>query len=203
MANGRPSRKSGNGYGKLRSMPTEIEKKYRLTGGRRTEIESELRRQGAEYAGEEFEENTIFSNDSLRAAGGIVRIRRVGETTLLTYKRRVENQFDVKEQIEHETEVRDAGSIRSILTELGLGPVLIYEKRRSTWKFRSVEVVFDELAFGSFMEIEGSVTGIREAELLLGIDDLETVHETYPSLTAQFGSRSNGIIESRFQKNSP
>jgi hypothetical protein len=48
------------------------------------------------------------------------------------------------------------------------------------------------------MEIEGSLTGIKEAEMLLGIEDLETEHETYPRLTAQLGKKTGSMIESRF-----
>jgi hypothetical protein len=61
-----------------------------------------------------------------------------------------------------------------------------------------VEVVLDELPFGSFMEIEGPLTAIAEAEMLLGIEDLEVEHETYPRITARLGKLNNGIIEARF-----
>jgi adenylate cyclase class 2 len=82
---------------------------------------------------------------------------------------------------------------------LGFKRRLIYEKRRETWKFRDVEIVFDELPFGSFMEIEGPLTAIVEAEMLLDLDVLEVVHETYPRLTAQNGVEVNGVFEARFR----
>lgn len=181
-------------------MATEIEKKYRLPDERRTEVAEELRDLGAVYVGRDFEENTIYSGDELLKTGGIIRIRRKGGRTILTYKRRVQNVFDVKEQIEHETEVADAEAIGQILSELGMTPALVYEKYRETWRLRSVELVIDELPFGLFIEIEGSVTGIKEAEILLGIDDLEPVHETYPMLTRKLGTEVNDVFESRFPK---
>ena len=146
----------------------------------------------------EFEENTIYSNDHLRSTGSIVRIRKTDRRSILTFKRRVENQFDVKQQIEYETEISDAAAAEAIINELGLKPVLVYEKYRDTWSFRSVELVIDELPFGDYMEIEGSITAIKEAEMLLGIEDLETEHETYPRLTARLGEQNGELIEARF-----
>ena len=48
------------------------------------------------------------------------------------------------------------------------------------------------------MEIEGSLTAIKEAEMLLDIEDLETEHETYPRLTARVGKKKGSLVEARF-----
>lgn len=179
-------------------MSIEIEKKYRIDADTRAAIEAALKEAHGEFVGREFEENTIYSNDDLRDAGAVLRIRKTDKRSLLTFKRRIENEFDVKQQIEHETEIADSDSMRAIITGLGLKPVLIYEKFRDTWRFRSVEIVLDELPFGDYMEIEGSITAIKEAEILLGLEDIETEHETYPRLTARLGHRSGEILEARF-----
>ena len=50
------------------------------------------------------------------------------------------------------------------------------------------------------MEIEGPLTAIAEAEMLLGIEDLETESETYPRLTEKFGVKNGDVIESRFRE---
>ncbi|MEP7149142.1 MAG: class IV adenylate cyclase [Acidobacteriota bacterium] len=176
----------------------EIEKKYRISPDRLIEIVTSLNEIGAVFVGEDFEENTIYGGDALERTGGIVRIRRTQDRAVLTFKRRVGNQADVKQQVEYETEISDSHAAARILAELDLSPKLIYEKRRKTWTLKSTEVVLDELPFGLFMEIEGSITAIREAEMLLGIDDLETEHETYPRLTAALGTRTGDIIEARF-----
>lgn len=181
-------------------MSIEIEKKYRLNPERRDELRAELEASGAEFVGREFEKNTIYSNDHLRETASIVRIRKTDQRSILTFKRRIDNEFDVKQQIEHETQVSDPEAAAAIITELGLKPVLVYEKYRDTWKFRSVEIVLDELPFGDYMEIEGSITAIKEAEILLGIEDLETEHETYPRLTARLGERKGETIEARFKR---
>lgn len=181
-------------------MSIEIEKKYRLEPGDRETVVAALNEEGAEFIGREFEENTIYSNDDLRSKGAIVRIRKTDKRSLLTFKRRIENQFDVKQQIEHETEIGDTAAAESIIAELGLKPVLVYEKYRDTWRFRSVEIVLDELPFGNFMEVEGSITEIREAEMFIGLEDLATEHETYPRLTAKLGEKTGDITEARFKK---
>jgi adenylate cyclase class 2 len=176
----------------------EIEKKYRLSHDRWADVVSSLRESGAEFVGEDLEENTIYGGEALDRTGGIVRIRKTQDRAILTFKRRVEHQSDVKQQIEHETEISDAAAAAEIIAELGLIPKLVYEKRRNTWRYRKTEIVLDELPFGLFMEIEGPITAIKEAEMLLGIEDLETEHETYPRLTARFGKRVADKIEARF-----
>jgi len=179
-------------------MSIEIEKKYRLTPELRTEVEAALEEFGAEFVGEDFEENTIFSNDDLFERNAIVRIRRKGNKAVLTFKQRIANTSDAKQQIEHESEISDAGAARSIVESIGLIAAIVYEKRRRTYKFRSVEVVLDELPFGLFMEIEGPISAIAEAEMLLGIEELDVEHETYPRLTAKYGVRNGDLVESRF-----
>jgi adenylate cyclase class 2 len=94
--------------------------------------------------------------------------------------------------------IEKSGELESIIENLGFQKALIYEKRRQTWQFRAVEIVLDELPFGQYMEIEGSITAIAEAEMLLEIENLTIENETYPHLTQKFGVRKENLIESRF-----
>jgi len=179
-------------------MANEIEKKYRLNAERIESVSAALKEIGAEFAGEDFEENILFSNAALLEKQAVLRLRRIGERTILTYKQKVQSASDAKVHIEHETEVSDFGEIRAIVENLGLTRVLVYEKRRRTWRFRQVEIVLDVLPFGDFMEIEGSILSIAEAEMLLGAEDFEVVPETYPNLTLQFGTKNGEVTEARF-----
>ncbi|MFN6963101.1 MAG: class IV adenylate cyclase [Pyrinomonadaceae bacterium] len=182
-------------------MGIEIEKKYRIDAALAERVRHSLREAGAERQGEVFEENTIYRGGVLDAIGGVFRIRRIdGGRGIFTFKRRIEHASDAKTQVEHETEVADPDELAAILAEAAFEPRLVYEKRRETWSFRKVEIVIDELPFGMFMEIEGSLTGIREAELLLDLDDLEVEHETYPRLTLKLGERRENIVEARFKR---
>jgi adenylate cyclase class 2 len=178
----------------------ETEKKYRLHHSDREGIISRLKEFGAEDRGTEFEENTVYGGGVLDEKNAVLRVRNVGGRCILTYKRRLASQSGFKEQIEYESEFSDERAVREILYALGFKPRLVYEKRRHTWIFRSVEVVLDELPFGDYMEIEGTITAITEAEMLLETDDLEIEGETYPRLTSRLGTVNNGVSESRFTR---
>ena len=182
----------------LNNMAIEIEKKYRLSEENKLFVLNALEQIGAVFIDEDFEENIIYNGGALNKRNAILRIRKTQNRTLLTYKERVGSQSGIKHQIEHETEAADAASLKTILETLGFDQLLIYEKRRKTWTLRNAEVVIDELPFGLFMEIEGSITSIKEAEMLLDIEDFEVEPDTYPSLTARLGVSRNGIIEARF-----
>jgi adenylate cyclase class 2 len=88
--------------------------------------------------------------------------------------------------------------MEKIIENLGFEKNLVYEKRRQTWHFRAVEIVLDELPFGQYMEIEGSITAIAEAEILLDVENLAVENETYPHLTQRFGVQKEKLIEARF-----
>lgn len=179
-------------------MAIEIEKKYRLTEELRDSMRSRLVDVGAIDDGRAVEENIIYRSGVLDETGGIVRIRRTAEKATLTFKKPFKAGSDAKTRIEHESEISDPDAIAEILDQLGLTARIVYEKQRETWRLRGAEVVIDELPFGLFMEIEGSITAIRQAEILLEIEDIPVETRTYPSLTAELGKDVNGVREARF-----
>ncbi|MEO6590290.1 MAG: class IV adenylate cyclase [Pyrinomonadaceae bacterium] len=179
-------------------MAIEIEKKYRMTAENRELILSNLKEFGAEFVGEDFEENIIHRGGVLDAERAVLRIRKIGQQTILTYKKPIENQTGIKHQLEYETSVENAGELEKIIECLGFDRVLVYEKRRQIWKFRNVEIVLDELPFGSFLEIEGSMMAIAETEMLLDLEDFTVEYETYPRLTQKYGNVNGNLIEARF-----
>jgi adenylate cyclase class 2 len=76
---------------------------------------------------------------------------------------------------------------------------LVYEKRRETWRLERTEIVIDELPFGLFMEIEGSVQDIENIESKLAVKRLRGEQASYPYLTRQHGTDRGGVIEARFK----
>ncbi len=180
-------------------MGVEIEKKYRLAQGQHESLRRRLSEIGAvERGAVVFEENTIYDGPGLDPRRRVLRLRRVGERAILTFKERTLSDSPIKHQREDETEVSDAEALAAILEALGYRRALVYEKRRGTWHVGGAEVVLDELPFGLFVEIEGEEEAINEAEKLLNLGDAEAEHAPYPQLTARHGTNKDGVIEARF-----
>lgn len=180
-------------------MAIEIEKKYRLTAGQKEQVLANLKELAAEFTGEDFETNLIYGGGILEDEKAALRIRKTDGKTLLTYKRKVGNLSELKQHIEHETAIESSDEMMQIIEKLGFNLGLIYEKRRQNWLLRGIQIALDELPFGSFMEIEGKITDIGLAEMLLEAEDLEIEPATYPKLTYDLGEKIGDVIEARFK----
>jgi adenylate cyclase, class 2 len=181
-------------------MPIEIEKKYRLNEQLAAELTTKLEETGAEFAYEDFEENSLYRGGVLDERGAVLRLRKTANRTILTYKEKAGIPGEFKQQTEFETEVTDVEAITSIIERLGFTLALVYEKRRRAWKLGGTEVVLDELPFGYYMEIEGKITDIVGVEMMLNIEELEVEPIGYPGLTAKFGTRVGDVVEARFEQ---
>lgn len=181
-------------------MAIEIEKKYRLDKKQRERVVIRLKEVGAVFAGEAFEENFLHKGGDLKEKAAVLRLRKIGDTTILTYKEKVREDLDVKHRIEYETKVSDVEATEKIIQSLGFILNVIYEKRRQTWHFGDVEVVLDELPFGLYMEIEGTQEDIEKAEKKLGVGDLEPESRGYPRLTIAQNQKVGDVYEARFER---
>src|SRR2546426_12632943 len=179
-------------------MSIEIEKKFRLTKKQRQEVLARLPALGAKPKGEDFEVNTLYTGETLDVTRSVLRLRRIGDRGVLTYKESLPPRLDMKHRREDETCVDDPDAMELILDALGFAPALVYEKRRETWRLEQTEIVIDELPFGLFMEIEGSEKDIREIESKLEIKRLKTETLSYPRLVLKHGAENGGGMESRF-----
>lgn len=178
-------------------MPIEIEKKYRLNKRQRQRIVERLS-SIASFVSEEFEENTLYAGKGIDRRNSVLRLRRVADHAILTFKKRYPSKSSIKHQLEEETQVGDAQSCDALLKALGYVEALVYEKRRSTWRLGEAEIVIDELPFGLFMEIEAAVEEILRLEKLLGITKLKPEEKTYPQLAELSGKKKGSVIEARF-----
>ncbi|MFM9903662.1 MAG: class IV adenylate cyclase [Pyrinomonadaceae bacterium] len=181
-------------------MAIEIEKKYRIDKKRLVELTAKLGELGAKFSYETFEENYLHRGGLLEARTAFLRLRKTDTVNTLTYKEKVVSETDFKHQIEFETIVSDVEATEHIIEKLGYKLSAIYEKHRKAWHLSNVEVVLDELPFGYYMEIEGSMDDILAVEKLLGADKLQPEARGYPRLTLKYGKLIDGVTESRFAK---
>lgn len=170
-------------------MKVEIEIKLRLRGNL-SKIRRVLHRRGFRVIrSRALETNVLFdtSKRSLRKHGKLLRVRRVGPHTLLTYKGPSESSR-YKKRREVEIDLPDSNSIDAILTQIGYRPEFRYEKYRTEYARRSAggKVLLDETPIGNFLEIEGSPRWIDRTARLLGFSKKDYITRSYGYLYLAF-----------------
>jgi adenylate cyclase class 2 len=131
------------------------------------------------------EMNTLFDlpGRPLRAKGDLLRLRKYGDTWLLTHKARAANDDGPhKIRVETETRVADGEQMQAILTALQFQPAFRYEKFRAEWSGERGHVVIDETPIGNFAEIEGRPDWIDSIARDLGVAPDQYITETYAAL---------------------
>jgi adenylate cyclase class 2 len=175
------------------SSATEIEVKFAISSP--DSMRTKLRSVGARTLSPRYMERNWrldTPEGSLSRSGQVLRVRQ-GDTATLTYKARGEQRFS-RQEIEFEI----ASPERAIALFKGLGyvVVLVYEKYRQVFQLDDVEIMLDEVPFGTFVEIEGpDQTALARAadqmalvwEAGLDLSYMEIFHEL--SEAAGFGSR--------------
>lgn len=129
-----------------------------------------------------LESNVLFDNSKrvLRRHGKLVRIRRIGDHTVLTYKG-PSHPGKYKKREEIEIELPDTNSLDEILTNVGYHPVFRYEKFRTEYARSSNggKVLLDETPIGNFLEIEGSPRWIDQTARQLGFSPADYITRSY------------------------
>ena len=95
----------------------------------------------------------------LSAEGRVVRLRRDTQVRL-TYKSAGNNDHGVLSREEIEFVVEDFEKAQRFLEALGYQKLFYYEKYRTTYELSETLVMLDELPYGTFVEIEGSLGGV-------------------------------------------
>ena len=163
-------------------MNLEIEIKLRLPEDLRA-IRQILRRRGFRVAKRRVHESNILFDTAtreLRKHGRLLRVRRAGRRSLVTYKGRSERS-QYKKRPEIETDFADSAAMEGIFAQLGYHPVFRYEKFRTEYHKGSDhgKVLLDETPVGNFLEIEGSVRWIDHTARLLGFSRADYVNRSY------------------------
>ena len=176
-------------------MKFEIEIKLRLPPDV-SKIRHTLRRLGFRIAKpRSHETNVLFDNpkDSLGKQGKLIRIRRFGGDTLLTYKG---PSAGTRYKKRHELEVHlsDPSVLEEIFKQIGYQPVFRYEKFRTEYvkPLRAGKVLLDETPVGNFLELEGSPRWIDRTARLLGFSSGDYITGSYGYLHLVY-CRERGI----------
>jgi len=161
----------------------EIEIKLRLPADL-SKIRRTLRKLGFQVAeARSHETNALFDSpkDPLGKQGKLIRIRRVGRHSLLTYKG-PSKSVRYKKRHELEVYVSDADVVEEIFKKIGYQPVFRYEKFRTEFvepSNRDGKVLLDETPVGNFLELEGAPRWIGRTARLLGFSDADYITASY------------------------
>jgi adenylate cyclase class 2 len=162
----------------------EIEIKFRIADVQA--LVARLRQLGFQQVTPRTHEmNTLFDlpGHPLRDRGDVLRLRKYGETWVLTHKTRSQNENGRhKIRIETETRVDNGEKMEAILRALQFEPSFRYEKFRAEWKGGSGHVVIDETPIGTYGEIEGPPEWIDSVAHDLPIDRKDYITEAYTGL---------------------
>ena len=134
----------------------EIEVKFFVGDGIR--IQNALKEHGAQLVKpRQHESNLRFdtADMELTQTGRALRLRRDSDIRL-TYKGPSGMQGGARLRQELEFSVSDYDMAKAFLEALGFEVSVMYEKFRTTYILNNVEVTFDEMPFGNFVELEGS-----------------------------------------------
>jgi adenylate cyclase class 2 len=174
----------------------EIEIKLRLPADV-SKIRRTLRKLGFRIAqARSHETNVLFDHpkNPLGKQGKLIRIRRIGRDTVLTYKGPSKSsRYKMRQELE--VHVSDADMLDDILQHLGYQPVFRYEKYRTEYVKTSSpggKVLLDETPVGNFLELEGSPRWIDTTARLLGFAKTDYITTSYGYLHMLF-CREQGI----------
>ena len=174
------------------SSSNETEIKFRIAD--LSALSAKLRQIGfVEITPRTHEMNVLFDlpGRPLRARGDILRIRKYGESWVLTHKAKsADNNGPHKVRVETETKVEDGAKLEAIFRALQFEPVFRYEKFRAEWKGEHVHVVLDETPIGNFGEIEGPSEWIDKVARDLGISPADYSTDTYAGLFYSWKERT-------------
>ncbi len=141
----------------------------------REKVEMRLRALGATKILDEDEDTVFFDfpNNSIANAKNLLRLRRIGKKSVLTFKKYVQAE-EAKVRVETETSVSDFESTKVILESLNLVATFHMEKHRTSYSLPSgAEVDIDKYTgeyahIPALLEIEApdTTTIHKEAQLL-------------------------------------
>jgi len=160
-------------------MPKEIEIKFRIED--LSALTRSLKQAGfKQLTRSTHEMNSLYDlpGQKLRKRGEMLRLRKYGETWVLTHKAKSKAGRH-KVRVELETRIENGEQMDALLRALGFAPTFRYEKYRAEWSDGTGHVVLDETPIGNFGEIEGLPRWIDRTARALGIGRGDYITQTY------------------------
>jgi adenylate cyclase class 2 len=184
---------SASGRLKEASMSTqaghEVEVKIRVENA--AEASDRLASKGFVTAtARQFEANTLYdtSDQKLRQAGMLLRLRENGRRNVITWKG-PSVPGPHKSRPELETTVASLETLDQMLRQLGYQPMFRYEKYRTEFVHPGEQeegtVTLDETPIGTYMELEGAAEWIDRTAKSLGFREQDYVLQSYGALYQQ------------------
>ncbi len=163
-------------------MPKEIEIKFRIADLKK--LARALKSTGfRQVTRSTHEMNSLYDlpGQKLRKRGELLRLRKYGDTWVLTHKAKGKNGRH-KVRTELETRVEKGEQMDALLRALGFAPTFRYEKYRAEWSDGTGHVVLDETPIGIYGELEGPARWIDHTARALGIASSAYITQTYAEL---------------------
>lgn len=166
-------------------MAQEIEVKFPLAD--RDAIVRRLESLGAQRLyPETFEDNIVLDRrGELKTRGSLLRVRKFGRYTLVTFKGPQSITGGVRTRDEVQTGIESLERAIALFDQLGFKPVFRYQKFREVWRLGDAEVMLDRTPIGDYFEIEGSLPKIREIADSLGMEMDKAIRQNYADLYRQ------------------
>jgi len=186
-------------------MSLEVEAKFRITPQQATQIQSFLRKEKATKLGNRFETNVYFDTkkSDFKKKGKAIRLRSIQKTDLktryarlldehiLTVKTNSKLKSKYKSKIEHELTGLPYDTTLNILKVLNLQPVLIFQKKRISYKYKNAKIEIDQIPIiGYFCEIEtNNEKLIKEILKDIKCENVKLIKIGYPSIINKFNHK--------------
>ena len=168
----------------------EIEVKFYIAD--LTSVQTRLEGMGARLVHERTHEiNLRFDTpggDLLRQYQ-VLRLRQDSKARL-TYKGPAQTLEGTRARQEIEFTVSDFSSAQAFLEALGYQVMMMYEKYRTTYEMEGMEILLDEMPYGSFLEIEGpDPAGMHRFAQALQLDWESAAADSYTALFEKLRAR--------------
>jgi len=151
---------------------------------------------GTRLYAETFEDNIVLDRrGELKTKGALLRVRKFGKYSLITYKGPMSIDGGIKSREEVQTGVESFELAIELLDAVGFKPVFRYQKFREVWRLSDVEIVLDRTPIGEYFEIEGPIDLIRSISSELGMNMDQAIRQTYADLYRQARRTRNDLPE--------